>query len=160
LLCRVIGGYIRLNVRGRERDGIVHPNDVEALMREVTEGLATFHDVDGAPVVAAVHRSAEALGSGARLDQLPDLVVEWSARPSVGPTRVDSPRFGTVARPGPWSSRNGNHTLDAWAVIAPGRAAARAQSRPPMITDIAATACGLVGGDMTGLAGEPLLDRA
>ncbi len=153
-------GYVRVNVRGRERDGIVDPNDVEALMNELTEGLATFHEEDGAPVVAAVHRIAEELGPGARITQLPDLVVEWSARPSVGTTRVHSPRFGTIVRHGNGSARPGNHTPEAWAVIAPGKAVPRAQSRPPMITDIAATACWLLGGDMTGLAGEPLLDPA
>jgi predicted AlkP superfamily phosphohydrolase/phosphomutase len=153
-------GYIQLNVRGRERDGVVDPSEVEGLMDELAEGLATFHDPDGTPTVAAVHRIARELGPGARIDQLPDLVVEWSRRPSMELASVTSPRFGTVVRQGGGSSRPGNHTPEAWAVIAPGAARMRPLSRAPRITDIAATACALFGADATGLAGEPLLEPA
>jgi predicted AlkP superfamily phosphohydrolase/phosphomutase len=153
-------GFIRLNVQGREREGIVDPKDVEALSDEIAHGLASFQDPDGAQTVAAVHRIRQELGAGARVDQLPDLVVEWNAHPSVGQTNATSPRFGTVSRQGDGSSRPGNHTPETWAVIAPGVSRVRTQSRPPQITDLAATACSLLGADMTGLAGEPLLERA
>ena len=42
-------GYIRLNLRGRERDGIVDPADADALMDEIADGLRTFTDLDGSP---------------------------------------------------------------------------------------------------------------
>ncbi len=150
-------GYLRLNVRGRERDGIVDPGDVEALMDEIADGLTSFQDPDGSPTVRAVHRIRQELGDGERANQLPDLVVEWSPRPSVGPASTTSPRFGRVERRGEGSSRPGNHTPEAWALIAPGASALRSQSRPPRLTDLAATACALLGADTEGLAGEPLL---
>jgi predicted AlkP superfamily phosphohydrolase/phosphomutase len=151
-------GYIRLNLRGRERDGIVEPSEADALMDEIADGLATFRDPDGSPAVATTHRIAQQLGPGARLDRLPDLVVEWSDRPSFGVTGVSSPRFGHVARRGAGTFRSGNHTPHAWAVVVPGRSRATQPSRPPRITDIAATACALLGADTTGLAGASLLE--
>ena len=153
-----LNGYIRLNVRGREREGIVDPDDVEALLDEIAEGLGTFRDPDGAPTVAVVHRIARDFGHGARSGDLPDLVVQWSDRPCVGPASVTSERFGTVNRRQEGSSRPGNHTPDAWALLAPGAARVREPARPPRITDIAATACSLLGVDTAGLAGEPLLE--
>ena len=151
-------GYIRLNVRGREREGIVDPGDMEALMDEIADGLQSFRDPDGSPTVAVVHRIARDFGGGARAGQLPDLVVQWSDRPSVGPASVVSERFGTIARRRGGSSRPGNHTPDAWALLAPGTSRVRELTRPPMITDIATTACALLGADTAGLAGEPLLE--
>ena len=35
-------GYVRLNLRGRERDGIVAPEEAESLLDLLDEGLATF----------------------------------------------------------------------------------------------------------------------
>ena len=129
-------------------------------MDEIAEGLESFHDPDGEPTVARVHRPARDLAPGARIGDLPDLVVEWRKRPGVRLSGVTSPRFGTIARRGEGSLRPGNHTPDAWAVVAPGAGRLRATSRPPRITDVAATACALFGADTTGLAGEPLLEPA
>src|SRR6185312_4754900 len=38
---------LRLNVRGRERDGIVEPGDVDELVDRLREGLLTFREEDG-----------------------------------------------------------------------------------------------------------------
>jgi predicted AlkP superfamily phosphohydrolase/phosphomutase len=148
-------GFIRLNLRGRERDGIVDPADAAALMDEIADGLATFLEPDGSPTVGTVHRIAR---DGSRAEQLPDLVVEWSDRPSLGATRVTSGRFGTVERRGQGSARPGNHVPDAWALLVPGAARVRETSRPPQITDLAATTCAVLGADTAGLAGESLLE--
>src|SRR5205085_7474982 len=40
-------GYVRLNVRGRERDGLVEPGQVDELLDELAAGIATFRDEDG-----------------------------------------------------------------------------------------------------------------
>ena len=150
-------GYIRLNLRGRERDGIVEPDEADELLRVISEGLATFRDPDGAPAVARVDRVAEH-HVGERSGQLPDLVVQWSERPATTLAGVHSASFGDVLRRGTGSGRSGNHTPgDAWAVVASGAHAARTPSRPARLADVASTVaavCG-VGGD--GLAGESLL---
>jgi len=46
-------GYVRLNLRGRERDGVVEPAEAEGLRERIAEGLATFADPDGSPSIAA-----------------------------------------------------------------------------------------------------------
>jgi predicted AlkP superfamily phosphohydrolase/phosphomutase len=152
-------GYIRLNLRGRERDGIVDPRRADELLEEIATGLASFRDPDGAPAVAAVERVADHY-PGERQDRLPDLVVRWSERAATSLTHVSSERFGTVRRHGDGSGRSGNHTPgDAWATVVPGDAKRREPSRPPRLVDVAATVCAVTGADASGLPGEPLLQR-
>jgi predicted AlkP superfamily phosphohydrolase/phosphomutase len=153
-------GYVRLNLRDRERDGIVDPGDADVLCEEIADGLATFTDPDGAPAVSAVERVSETFGDGARADRLPDLVVRWSDRPATRIAGVVSPRFGEVRRRGGASGRAGNHTDgDGWALLCPGRSHLREPTRPPRLVDVAATVAEVAGGDATGMAGEPLLAR-
>jgi predicted AlkP superfamily phosphohydrolase/phosphomutase len=153
-------GYVRLNLRGRERDGIVEPARAEALMDEIAAGLLTFCDPDGTPAVKSVERVADTFDTGVHSDRLPDLIVRWSDRPATRLTAVRSERFGTVTRRGHGSGRSGNHTAgDAWALVVPGASRVRTPSRPPRLVDIAATAAALAGRDVDGLPGEPLLER-
>ncbi len=152
-------GYVRLNVRGREREGVLDPDEADAVMDELVAGLSTFRDPDGAACVERVDRVKDEI-EGALVDQLPDLVVRWSDRPSPGPSGVHSPRHGDVARRGIGTGRSGNHTAEGWAIIVPGASRMRELEREPRLTDIAATACRLSGADESGLAGEALLDPA
>jgi predicted AlkP superfamily phosphohydrolase/phosphomutase len=150
-------GYVRFNLRGRERDGVVDPADADALAEEITEGLASFSDPDGAPAVASVERVADRY-RGERSERLPDLVVRWSERSATRLELVRSPRFGEVHRRGAGSGRSGNHTPgDAWAIVAPGRSAHRDPGRAPRLADIAATVAATCGASREGLSGEPLL---
>jgi len=153
-------GYVRLNLRGRERLGIVEPGaEAEELIARIREGLESFRLEGGGPAIEAVVRTDERY-EGRSLEQLPDLTVRWSASPSIGPERLVSERFGTVARHGAGSGRSGNHTHgDAWAVLAPGAAGFNEPSRPPRIEDIGVTALELLGREHGDLAGEPLLAR-
>lgn len=154
-------GYVRLNLRGRERDGIVAPEDADALMEEIATGLATFRDLDGGPAVASVERVAEAFGGGRHSDRLPDLVVHFSDRPATVLEGVRSDRYGVVRRHGAASGRSGNHTAgDAWALVVPGpRSRARTPPRPARLVDVAATVA-VLAGRARDLPGEPLLERA
>jgi len=154
-------GYIRLNLRGRERDGMIDPDDADALMDVIAAGLTTFRDPDGTPAVAAVERIAKSFDAGVHADRLPDLIVRWSDRPATRLMYLSSERFGTVARRGSGSGRSGNHTAgDAWALVVPGASRARITSRPPRLADIAATAASLADADAAvDLPGEPLLER-
>lgn len=153
-------GYIRLNLRGRERDGIVDPANAPALMDELVEGIRTFTDLDGGQAVADVERVAERFGTGDRAHQLPDLVVHWTDRPATDLGGVRSERYGTILRHGVGSGRSGNHTAgDAWALLVPATATLTERTKAPRLEDIAATALALCGGDPTTTAGEPLLAR-
>lgn len=153
-------GYIRLNIRGREREGIVEPEDADELMDEIAEGLLTFRDPDGGPAVESVERVVDLLGEGPGLHHMPDLVVRWADRPSTRLAGVGSPRFGDVARRGGGSGRSGNHRADAWAVIVPGPSRRREPTALPSLVDFAPTACSVLGVDRDGLVGEPLLEPA
>ncbi len=153
-------GYVRLNLRGRERNGIVEAAQAEPLMDRIGTGLLTFHDPDGTPSVKSVERVVDTFDSGIHSDRLPDLIVRWSDRPATRLGAVSSAQFGIVCRRGSGSGRSGNHTAgDAWALVVPGASRPRTPSRAPRLVDIAATAAALAGADLTDLPGEPLLQR-
>lgn len=150
-------GYVRLNLRGRERDGIVDPADADAILAEIESGLTTFCDPDGRPAVENVDRASTILGSDTPLPHFPDLIVRWN--PDVPPplSGVRSTRYGEVRSAGWGSGRTGEHTGDAWAVVVPGRSRLAPPRPTPHIVDIAATVCAVLGVDTEGLDGEPLL---
>lgn len=152
-------GYISLNRRGRERDGIVDEAEAAELVTQIREGLLDFRDPDGEPAVVAVDEVADRW-QGAVADRLPDLVVRWRPTSSVVLPAVHSPRFGSVHRQGYGSGRTGNHTDgDAWAILAPRASRTRALTRPARVTDIPATVAALCDVPLAGLSGEPLLER-
>lgn len=152
-------GYVRLNLRDRERDGIVASAEADDLLDEIAAGLETFRDPDGSPAVAGFARPRE-LYPGVHADRLPDLVVRWSGRPATTLEGVSSARFGEVRRAGSGSGRSGNHPPgDAWALVAPGASVHAESGRAPRLVDVAATVCEALGADRGGLAGEPLLRR-
>ncbi len=152
-------GYVRLNLKEREREGIVDEAEADELLTLIAAGLADFRDPDGELAVASVERVSERW-QGSAADRLPDLVVRWRPTSSIAIEALHSPRFGTVRRQGYGSGRTGNHTDgDAWAIVAPGASRLRPTGRPARIADVVATVAALTGADMTGLAGEPLLER-
>lgn len=151
-------GYIRLNLRGRERDGIVDPADAPALLDELADGIRTFTELDGSPAVRDVQRVADLFGTGERAHQLPDLIVHWTDTPATAVEGLRSERFGTVRRHGVGSGRSGNHTEgDAWALVVPGASVPAKLDRAPRLEDVAATALALAGGDPAATTGSPLL---
>lgn len=150
-------GLVRLNLAGRERDGIVREEERDGLIEEIVEGLSTFELPDGSPLVTAVTRVHDAFGPGPRIHRLPDLAVEWSrVRPLDGEV-VSSPRFGAFRGHGLASGRSGNHTSEAWALLVPGRSTVRPTARPPRVEDVAATVAAALGHET---AGEALLAPA
>lgn len=152
-------GYIRVNLRGRERHGIVDAADVGELTDTISRGLLTFTDPDGSPSISRVERMTELAHWGSHVGALPDLVVHWGDRPGARIARVQSPVHGEVVRNGVGSGRSGNHVDDAWAIVVPGASRLRDLGRTPRITDIGATACALSGADEQELSGTSLLER-
>ena len=127
-------GYIRLNIKGRETEGIVAPGDVESECANLRDALLSFRDIDTQdPVITDVVRVDDVLGSDIpRRSALPDLVVIW-ANPhgALESNGVVSDQFGEVrwGRGTKFSSgRSGNHTQHGWYVamgpgIEPGESA-------------------------------------
>lgn len=114
--CQVadLQGCIRINLKGREAAGVVEPGaPYDDLCAKICEGLLTFRDTDtGEPVVREVARSDQIYPGGARLAELPDLLVRWATTPAAEQKAIDSPRFGRIEVPAPGrnlSGRSGNH---------------------------------------------------
>jgi predicted AlkP superfamily phosphohydrolase/phosphomutase len=154
-------GQLRVNLRGRERDGIVDPADARPLLEEVARGLSTFRDDDGSPTVEAVEFMDDLVGVDApERDRLPDAIVRWAPRAATPLRWVESPELGRVERVGAGNGRSGAHTGEAWALLVPHRARLREPSRPPRLVDVAATVFALSRVDGPESGGEPLLEPA
>ena len=111
-------GAIRLNLRGREPDGTVRPEEYDAVCDDLAKALLELHVPDSDyPVVRQVTKSREFF-HGPFLDQLPDLTVLWNTDQPW--TALESPRFGRL-RLRNQDIRTGGHTPRGF-VIARGQA--------------------------------------
>jgi predicted AlkP superfamily phosphohydrolase/phosphomutase len=125
-------GHIRVNVRGREPQGIVEPGKeyrdvldrVEADLRELEDPLTS------APVVRAIHRT-ERLFNESPPPHLPDLFVEWEPTP-VFRAQVVHPR-GVLRQVPPAYFRDSYHSLEGLAIL--GGPSVR-PTRDPVATDL------------------------
>jgi predicted AlkP superfamily phosphohydrolase/phosphomutase len=130
-------GFVRLNVRGRERDGIVPPEDFEKTCNELTALISGLTDArTGEPVVSEVVRTRQspAQESG-ELDA--DLVVKWLFTPV---DVVDTPGFGRIG-PVPFRQPGGHHSQGFVVVAGPGVPSGPLPRRPlrdlaPMILEL------------------------
>jgi predicted AlkP superfamily phosphohydrolase/phosphomutase len=90
-------GDLWLNLAGRERNGIVAPEDAGELLDELRHDLLSLRDPRrDVPVFEAVHRREE-IYSGGAADQAPDLIVDsWSKGYRVAPSRGPSEELVTA----------------------------------------------------------------
>lgn len=87
-------GGVRLNLMGREPKGIVPPEEVDALIAEITEGLLELVNADtGKPVVRGVER-CDRWHKRSPTDTMPDLFLDWERSALI--ENVSSPRIGVV----------------------------------------------------------------
>ncbi len=151
-------GLVRLNVRGRERNGIVAESEAKALCDQIAEGLRTYCDIDGKECIERIDRPGEHLPPGQKLDRLPDLVIRWSDEQAINLRGVTSPVYGTVLRRGAGSGRSGNHIPGSRVIIVPRSGTYRAiNGRNPHLVDLSATVCAAVGVPHDDLPGQSLL---
>jgi predicted AlkP superfamily phosphohydrolase/phosphomutase len=151
-------GFVRVNLKGRERDGIVDPAAAASLLEEISAGLRTFVDPRGEPVVAAILRPSDVAAPGPRSDVLPDLLIIWNEKPECSLRSVSSTQFGDVPRRGVGSGRAGNHPGPTWATVVPGPARhAVGDVDSAEAIDIAATVCKVMGVAHDDLPGRSLL---
>ena len=100
-------GYIRINLRGREPNGVVHEGEYEAVCRELeTELLALRHRDTGASVVKDIVRVRDGFSPSLAAD-FPDLSVIWNTDQIV--LDVESPICGRIRRAPDLSAGGGNH---------------------------------------------------
>jgi predicted AlkP superfamily phosphohydrolase/phosphomutase len=109
--------FVRVNLRGREPQGIVEPgSEYERLLNQIEADLRQLVDVrSGKPAVERVMRSAEAFRCGPP-SVLPDLSVEWQSAPYLM-DRVRHPKVELVqARP--HYNRSSYHTFSGFVAAA------------------------------------------
>lgn len=95
-----------LNLSGRERDGIVHPDEREALLGELSRKLLTIRDpADGRPVIKTVYRS-DKVYSGDQVANAPDLIIGYHRdyRVSWATTRGEIPDELLTDNDSAWSA--------------------------------------------------------
>ncbi|MEM1111060.1 MAG: alkaline phosphatase family protein [Pseudomonadota bacterium] len=98
------GGFVRINLRGREPGGRVLEEEYQQTIAELVDIFLELYDPStGTPAVRRVRRVAEQQ-TGEHLAALPDLVVEWSEESL---RELASPRFGHLGRYHP--HRAGTH---------------------------------------------------
>ena len=70
-------GQIYLNLKGRERDGVVPPESRDALLEEISSKLQAVKGPDGAHAVREVYR-ADVIWAGRRMAEAPELQVAFA----------------------------------------------------------------------------------
>jgi len=159
-LFSITQGCVRINVKGREAQGIVEPGaEYEALCQEITDALMTFVDADtGQPVIKDVIRSRDVF-HGEHLEDLPDLIVRWSDSPAAMHRAVVSPKFGTIPWPTPGQNpdgRSGNHQGQGILIVA-GPQVKSGSIEKAHILDFAPTVLSLLGQPVPAeMEGKPL----
>jgi predicted AlkP superfamily phosphohydrolase/phosphomutase len=135
-------GYVRVNLRGREPQGIVSPGpDYEKILAQISVALMELRHADsGKPVVQSVIRVDDVF-PGDRRAYLPDLIVQWD---SSSPIRsVRSSRTGIVSGNSP-DPRSGTHRGPGF-VLASGPGIAPGTTLAGHIVDFAPTALARMG---------------
>ena len=151
-------GCIRVNLRGREPNGIVAPGaEYDAVLTRLEEDLHALRDAEtNEPVIARTVRTREAFGDDAH-PALPDLTVFWRAhdRPL---RRLRHPRAELTQSPHAFH-RGSHHTTEGILVAAGGtvRAAGRLPDVDPL--SLAPTMLTLLDVALpVEMTGSPLLD--
>ena len=154
-------GYVRLNLRGRERGGVVAPEAAEGLMEEIAAGLAALSGPrrrargrlgrrvrrsctavampTGFPISSCAGRTGRRPGS-------PSCARSASGRCAAAAAAPGAPATTRRATPGRWQRPGGRPTSS--------------PPRPPRLVDVAATICELTGADPAGPARRAAAGRA
>jgi predicted AlkP superfamily phosphohydrolase/phosphomutase len=134
-------GYIRINLKGREPQGIVQPGaEYDALCANIRSSLlALKNPTTGRPAVEAVWLCHQVF-AGRRQQQLPDLVVSWNDEAPI--TALEGPGLERIEEPSP-DPRTGTHSTKGF-MLAHGSGIARA-TRRGKLEQVAPTILDLLG---------------
>ncbi len=96
-------GHIRINLAGREAEGVVRPEEYADTCEQIEKALLALSTVDGRPVTRRVIRPPR----GSHPGGLPDVVVHWDPAVFESPVRLDSGETWCMRR-----EQSGQHALD------------------------------------------------
>ncbi|UCF90897.1 MAG: alkaline phosphatase family protein [Desulfobacterales bacterium] len=131
-------GCIRINLRGREPEGIVEPGEAyRALCDEIAALISGLvHTKTGSKAVRAVYKMHETFG-GERMDDLPDIVVQWENDAAIDALSI--PETGITVKGESPDWRSGTHVPPGF-MLAKGGAIFRGQTLSGChVTDLAPT---------------------
>jgi predicted AlkP superfamily phosphohydrolase/phosphomutase len=135
-----------LNLKGRERDGIVEPGEMqEALLTELTAGLEAVTDFNGQRVIRNVYR-ADKVYSGDATALSPDLIVGYCRgyRASWATSKGDLTDEVLMANDSAWSADHCADALEVPGLLVSNRAI---RGKDPKLVDIAPSILGAFGLD-------------
>jgi len=161
-------GGIRLNLTGREPQGLIAPGVEEsALCQELARDLEAIVDLStGRRIVRRVLRTAD-LYRGEYLSHLPDLLVAWSDETPIGTStvgrgtgatlRLGSERIGVVEGTNRYC-RTGDHRPEGlFVAVGPGVAPGRVR-RTVSVMDFGPTLAGLLDVELPDTDGQPIAE--
>jgi len=136
-------GAIRINLKGREPNGIVESGEeYDRLCAELTrEFLLLVNPATGRPAVTEVIKLRE-LDRGPCIDELPDLIVQWEGTQPID--SLSSTRIGTVTGVLP-DKRSGAHKTYGFLIACGGHIRKTGELVAADIVDIAPTVLYLQG---------------
>ena len=146
-------GAVRLNIAGREPQGTVPADQVDAACEAITqELLALVNDETGTRPVVRVLRTSQHY-QGDDVGDLPDLLIEWDRSWPI--SSVSSATIGTVEADDP-ETRTGDHRPEGLLIakgpdVVPGRLPGNISS-----VDFAATVAALCGVELVDVDGSPI----
>jgi predicted AlkP superfamily phosphohydrolase/phosphomutase len=130
-------GYIRINLRGREPQGVVTEGEYESLCCELESELLALRDYTHKTLVVDQVLRLRELYPSDHASPLPDLSIIWNSDHVV--TGVDSARLGVARRNPDLTAGGGNHRGPGFMLmygrdIAPGRLAGHVFDIAPTIS--------------------------
>ena len=143
-------GYIRINLNGREKDGVIEPGEeYDQLCNKLINGLKTFKDTDTLePVVQSVERTDRLFNEGKGFKNLPDLLVKWKFKPVTHYKKIVSSEYGEIEMPMPgfnFDGRSGNHRPEGFLLAAGENIKSNSIFEKKHIVDLAPTILQLLG---------------
>jgi len=148
--------FVRVNLRGREPQGIVEPGQAyDALLDEIEADLAALVDAaDAKPAVVRCVRTVRAFSCPPHRT-LPDLFVQWKRGSFMH--RVDHPKCEIRQDP-PDFFRRSDHSTEGWLAMAGPDIVAGGRVRDPIdVLSIAPTFLSLLGRSPPGRMKAPAL---
>ena len=149
-------GYIRINVRGREKEGIVLPSEYDLFCDQLSRHLKALRDArTGKPLIAEIVRTRhDPLAADSNLPD-PDLIVFFEPWPV---DVVDSPTFGRIG-PIPYA-RTGGHANRGFAIVRAPDYRAGSMLAERHVRDLAPTILTLIGARLPAyMEGAPLSSK-
>lgn len=130
-----LNGYVRFNIRGRERDGMLDGQDaIRAYRGAVQDAFERMRNpANKAAIVAEVVNAAEVF-SGPRATHLPDLIVRW--QPAANVLAAEIPELGVFSGRRA-TGRGGNHRPEGFCVLYQRDSALPDLTPPGHIVDLA-----------------------